>query len=67
MPRQAARPTPPSRTPCAIASAEADRDAAEATLRAEIEALRAEVDAMERLCGEDYWPVPGYNQMLFYV
>ena len=30
-------------------------------------ALRAEVDAMERLCGEDYWPVPSYNQMLFYV
>ena len=32
-----------------------------------MEALRAEVDAMERLCGEDWWPVPGYNQMLFYV
>ena len=30
-------------------------------------ALRAQVDAMERLCGEDYWPVPSYNQMLFYV
>ena len=30
-------------------------------------ALRAEVDAMECLCGEDYWPVPSYNQMLFYV
>ncbi|MBR3234225.1 MAG: hypothetical protein IKG11_01265 [Atopobiaceae bacterium] len=32
-----------------------------------MEALRAQVDAMERLCGEDYWPVPSYNQMLFYV
>ena len=32
-----------------------------------MEALRAEVDAMERLCGEDWWPVPSYNQMLFYV
>jgi len=32
-----------------------------------MEELRAEVDAMERLCGEDYWPVPSYNQMLFYV
>ena len=30
-------------------------------------ALRTEVDAMERLCGEEYWPVPSYNQMLFYV
>ncbi|MDO4404797.1 MAG: glutamine synthetase type III, partial [Atopobiaceae bacterium] len=32
-----------------------------------MEALRHEVDAMELLCGEDYWPVPSYNQMLFYV
>ena len=32
-----------------------------------MEALRTKVDAMERLCGEDYWPVPSYNQMLFYV
>ena len=32
-----------------------------------MEALRAQVDAMELLCGEDYWPVPSYNQMLFYV
>jgi glutamine synthetase len=29
--------------------------------------LRAEVDAMEPLCSEDWWPVPSYNQMLFYV
>ena len=29
--------------------------------------LRAQVDAMELLCGSDYWPVPSYNQMLFYV
>ncbi|MDO4807308.1 MAG: glutamine synthetase type III, partial [Coriobacteriales bacterium] len=29
--------------------------------------LRAAVDAMEPLCGEDWWPVPSYNQMLFYV
>jgi glutamine synthetase len=29
--------------------------------------LRAEVDAMELLCSEDWWPVPSYNQMLFYV
>ena len=32
-----------------------------------MDGLRAQVDAMERLCGEDYWPVPSYNQMLFYV
>ena len=32
-----------------------------------MDALRAQVDAMELLCGEDWWPVPSYNQMLFYV
>ena len=25
------------------------------------------VDAMERVCGRDWWPVPSYNKMLFYV
>ena len=29
--------------------------------------LRAAVDAMEMICGTDYWPVPSYNKMLFYV
>ena len=32
-----------------------------------MEELRSQVDAMELLCGSDYWPVPSYNQMLFYV
>ena len=26
-----------------------------------------ESDDMERVCGKDYWPVPSYNDMLFYV
>jgi glutamine synthetase len=29
--------------------------------------LRAAVDEMEKICGHDYWPVPSYNKMLFYV
>ena len=29
--------------------------------------LRELVDGMERICGRDYWPVPSYNRMLFYV
>ena len=29
--------------------------------------LREEVDAMEEVCSEDYWPVPSYNSMLFWV
>ncbi|HJB48823.1 MAG TPA: glutamine synthetase III [Candidatus Olsenella excrementigallinarum] len=32
-----------------------------------MDALRASVDAMERICGADYWPVPTYNNMLFWV
>ena len=32
-----------------------------------MEHMRRTVDAMERLCGTDYWPVPSYNDMLFYV
>ena len=32
-----------------------------------MERLRAAVDAMERICGRDFWPVPSYNQILFYV
>ena len=32
-----------------------------------MEALRAAVDAMEVVCSRDRWPVPTYNDMLFYV
>ena len=32
-----------------------------------MDALRADVDAMEKVCGHDYWPVPSYNKILFYV
>ena len=32
-----------------------------------MDALRAPVDAMERICGADYWPVPTYNNMHFWV
>lgn len=34
---------------------------------AAMDALRKAVDAMEQVCGSDYWPVPSYNDMLFYV
>ena len=29
--------------------------------------LRSAVDAMEEVCGADYWPVPTYNELLFWV
>ena len=32
-----------------------------------MEHLRASVDAMEKICGADYWPVPSYNRLLFWV
>ena len=32
-----------------------------------MERLRTAVDEMEIITGRDYWPVPSYNNMLFYV
>ena len=32
-----------------------------------MDALRVSVDEMEKVCGHDYWPVPSYNSMLFWV
>ncbi|HIU05089.1 MAG TPA: glutamine synthetase type III, partial [Candidatus Coprousia avicola] len=32
-----------------------------------MEALRMTVDAMEEIVAEDYWPVPTYDDILFYV
>ena len=29
--------------------------------------LRDAVDTMEQLCSHDFWPVPSYNKMLFYI
>ena len=37
------------------------------SVRPAMETLRAVVDDMERLCSHDFWPVPSYNKMLFYV
>ena len=30
-------------------------------------ALRGVVDEMETICASEYWPVPSYNDMLFYI
>ena len=32
-----------------------------------MDALRAAVDSLEVITSRDYWPVPSYNNMLFYV
>ncbi len=31
------------------------------------DALRAAADDAETICGEDYWPLPSYSKMLYYV
>ena len=41
---------------------EAFRDSFEA-----MDALRAAADDAETVCGEDYWPLPSYSKMLYYV
>lgn len=30
-------------------------------------ALRAAADAAEAICGQEYWPLPSYSSMLYYV
>lgn len=32
-----------------------------------MDALRAAADDAETICGEDYWPLPSYSKMLYYV
>ena len=55
----------------AAARAIADPAAKDEAYRDEVlpamDELRAAVDAMEVVCSKDRWPVPSYNDMLFYV
>ena len=55
----------------AVARGIADPAARDEAYRDEVlpamEELRAAVDAMEVICSKDRWPVPTYNDMLFYV
>jgi glutamine synthetase len=32
-----------------------------------MDTLRAAADDAETICGEDYWPLPSYSKMLYYV
>ncbi len=32
-----------------------------------MDALRAAADHAETICGEEYWPLPSYSKMLYYV
>ena len=51
----------------AIDDVQAKADAYANVVVPAMERLRAAVDAMEIITGRDYWPVPSYNNMLFYV
>ncbi len=37
------------------------------TLLADMETLRKAGDALEEICGEEYWPMPTYSDLLFYI
>ena len=39
----------------------------EMCIRDRMDALRAAADDAETICGEDYWPLPSYSKMLYYV
>ena len=32
-----------------------------------MEKLREDADAMESICSKEYWPLPSYNDILFYL
>ncbi len=51
----------------AICDPQAQCDAYRDAVLPAMDVLRTAVDGMEKICGADYWPVPTYNQMLFWV
>ena len=50
----------------AIADSQEQANAYAYKVRPAMDALRAAVDAMEPIVASDYWPVPTYDDMLFY-
>ncbi len=50
----------------AIADSQEQANAYAHKVRPAMDALRAAVDAMEPIVARDYWPVPTYDDMLFY-
>ena len=49
----------------AVEDPQAQCDAYRDSVIPSMEHLRASVDAMEKICGADYWPVPRYTRLLF--
>ena len=50
----------------AIADSQEQANAYAHKVRPAMDALRAAVDAMEPIVARDYWPVPTYDDLLFY-
>ncbi len=51
----------------ALADQAAKANAFHDTVLPAMSALRAAADDAEMVCGEDYWPLPSYSKMLYYV
>ena len=51
----------------ATADVQARGEACRDSVLPAMEKLRADADAMELICAKDYWPLPSYNDILFYL
>ena len=51
----------------ALSDESAKADAFHDDVLPKMDALRAAADDAETICGEDYWPLPSYSKMLYYV
>ena len=51
----------------ATADVQARGDACRDNVLPAMEQLRKDADAMETICSKEYWPLPSYNDILFYL
>ena len=51
----------------ATANVQARGDACRDSVLPAMEQLRKDADAMETICSKEYWPLPSYNDILFYL
>ena len=54
-------------TMIATADVQARGDACRDSVLPAMEQLRKDADAMETICSKEYWPLPSYNDILFYL
>ena len=51
----------------ATADVQARGDACRDSVLPAMEQLRKDADAIETICSKEYWPLPSYNDILFYL